>query len=518
MTASPAATSSLRADAMVDSGSTGVSPRSAGMPIVPLTPASPAPEAASSHDSTSNPFKVFFMSSKLNILFVFIVPALLCRFVQVTSGSNSAALATVAFVTSFLSLVPLAAALGDLTEDVSLRCTDTIAALLNVTFGNATEVIISLVAMYAGQYELIKWTLIGSVLGNTLLVTGTAWLLGGEREKALRPRKSWTMDVDTARLMACFLTFAAGIVWVLNEAAYRASSSPCAASLSAPYISVSRAMAFVFIGCYAILVHWQLKQEEEEPAAPPIIVGEDVVMVEVTQPPPPAATGAATDASATSPGVASPAAQDSLAAPADAADPSQATTAENDDDDDDDEDEEPKFSLLFCVAGIGIVSLLISLLSDVLVDSLAATAASLGLPPLFLGIVVIPIVGNVAEHASAVLLILRGKVDLALSIAQGSSVQIILFVFPLVVLVAWPAGRPFGFVLGTDSCVLVSAVSGATAPPRPVSASVWLPLELFVVAGLSAMLLTSKAVMTLKGMLMLAAYLFIAISCAILPS
>ena len=134
---------------------------------------------------------VFMNTWQLKVLLVFVPIAIVGRQLAFSDG--------ILFFSSFLGLIPLAALLGDFTEDVALRSNEVIGALINVTFGNATELIISIIALRAGMYELIKLSLIGSILGNMLLVLGSGFLIGGIKYKNL------TFNGDAANTYAPLL-------------------------------------------------------------------------------------------------------------------------------------------------------------------------------------------------------------------------------------------------------------------------------------------------------------------------
>ncbi|KAL8433511.1 hypothetical protein ACSSS7_003802 [Eimeria intestinalis] len=85
---------------------------------------------------------------------------------------------------------------------------------------------------------------------------------------------------------------------------------------------------------------------------------------------------------------------------------------------------------------------LLSANAEFLVSSIETVVADYGLPESFIGVILLPIVGNAAEHLTAVTVAMKNKVDLAMGVAVGSSAQIALFVFPFTVLVAWAMGQP----------------------------------------------------------------------------
>lgn len=116
-------------------------------------------------------------------------------------------------------------------------------------------------------------------------------------------------------------------------------------------------------------------------------------------------------------------------------------------DEEEEEEETPQFTLWFAVGAIATVAVLISFLSDFLVESISGTADSLRVGEHFIGLVLVPIVGNVAEHASAVMMASKGKMDIALGIALGSAIQISMFAWPLTVVISWIWGKKLDLVL-----------------------------------------------------------------------
>merc|ERR1712070_396319 len=115
---------------------------------------------------------------------------------------------------------------------------------------------------------------------------------------------------------------------------------------------------------------------------------------------------------------------------------------EGGDDDDDDDEEEPILGVWGAIFWLAVITVFISLLSEYMVDALEGAAENWGVPDLFLGTIVIPIVGNAAEHAAAVIFAAKSKMELSLGIAVGSSTQIALFVVPLCVVIAWANDQP----------------------------------------------------------------------------
>ena len=104
------------------------------------------------------------------------------------------------FFASALGIIPTAALMGRATEELASRSGPAVGGLLNVTFGNAPELIIALFALGRGLHELVKATLIGSIIGNILLVLGASMLVGGlgRDAPALQPHGANVQTLDAA--------------------------------------------------------------------------------------------------------------------------------------------------------------------------------------------------------------------------------------------------------------------------------------------------------------------------------
>jgi len=100
------------------------------------------------------------------------------------------------------------------------------------------------------------------------------------------------------------------------------------------------------------------------------------------------------------------------------------------------------------------VTVLIAMLSESLTSTLQGASASWGLGEAFVGFVLLPIAGNAAEHSTAVVMAYKGKMDVALGVALGSSTQIALFVIPLMVIIGWMMDAPLDLRFGTfETCI-----------------------------------------------------------------
>jgi Ca2+:H+ antiporter len=129
---------------------------------------------------------------------------------------------TLLFVLSVLAIVPLAALLSHATESVAEKTGDTVGGLLNATLGNLTELVIAAAALRAGEYGLVKGSIAGAIVTNTLFMLGASFLLGGLKHHIQEYNRA------TARLDAALL-FVATIALVSPSAIAKADLVPGAA-------------------------------------------------------------------------------------------------------------------------------------------------------------------------------------------------------------------------------------------------------------------------------------------------
>jgi Ca2+:H+ antiporter len=306
------------------------------------------------------------MSTK-NIIFI-----VLLLFVPVSIAAHFQEWGAVTvFITACLAIVPLAAWMGTATEEIAVLVGPTVGGLLNATFGNATELIIALVALNAGLVDVVKASLTGSIIGNLLLVMGLSMLLGGLKYK------EQTFQPVVARSNASAMNLA--VIAILLPTAMNYTSQGIEESTMQ---TLSGCVAIVLILVYGLTLLFSMKTH-----AYLCDVGE----------------------------------------------------AENESDSG--EDTEKPNGLVW--TGVLLVcTLFVALESELLVDSLEEATSSLGLTALFTGVILVPIIGNAAEHATAVTVAMKNKMDLSVSVAVGSSLQIALFVAPVLVLAGVFFGQP----------------------------------------------------------------------------
>lgn len=281
------------------------------------------------------------------------------------------------FVTSALAIIPLAGLLGLATEKLADHFGVGVGGLLNATFGNAAELIISVIALRAGMHDLVKASITGSIIGNILFVFGLSALLGGLKYHTQTfNRTAASMGATLLLLSAVGLVVPAIFHGLVSEAGVERE--------------LSLAIAVVLMATYLLSLVFTLKTHSQLYAGV-------------------AGAGAG-------PG-ASPGAEDAL----------EAAGGEG----------WSKGRALLVLVGAAAA---VGWLSELLVGAVQEAGEALGMTEVFLGVVVIALIGNAAEHSTAVLMALKNKMDLALHIAIGSSIQIALFVAPLLVFLSYLIG------------------------------------------------------------------------------
>ncbi len=293
------------------------------------------------------------------------------------------------FAVAALGIVPTAALMGLATEELAARSGPGIGGLLNVTFGNAPELIIALFALAEGLQEVVKASIVGSIIGNVLLVLGASMFVGGLR------RDKQTFSATAASIQATMLFLAAAAlvmpaIFELVEGQGLPSPSAELVEYGSTVEDLSLAVALVLIGTYLAGLWFSLRTHRD-----------------LFNPP----------------------------------------YAEE-------EEEGFGWSVRRSVGMLFIAGLAVGLMSEILVGSISEASEAVGLSEFFIGVIVVAIVGNAAEHWVAVLVAWKNKMDLAVNIAIGSGAQIALFVAPVLVIASFflgPSPMPLvfnGFELG----------------------------------------------------------------------
>jgi len=271
------------------------------------------------------------------------------------------------FAASALGIIPLAGLMGHATETLAHRLGSGIGGILNATFGNAAELIIAIVALRAGQIEMVKASITGSIIGNILFVLGAAMLVGGIG----RTRQTFNAQAAGTSASMMLLAVAALILPTFFHLMVRNETVGGIQKLSAA-ISVVLLATYLLGLLFTLKTHKHLYTEAEE-------VVED-------SPAPASQAGALTT--------------------------------------------------------LVIATVLIAILSEYLVASAEHAGKALHFSETFIGVMIIAVVGNAAEHSTAVIVARKDKMNLAITIAVESSRQIALFVAPVLVLLGLVFNQP----------------------------------------------------------------------------
>lgn len=288
--------------------------------------------------------------------------------------------APIVFSCNFVAIVPLAGILGASTEALSMHTGQMMGGLLNATFGNAVEMIVTINAIKAGLVSVVQDSLIGSILSNLLLVLGMAFMASG----VLNKESSFNMTGAAANITCLVL---ASIALTLPTC-----FSYIPDTTEENDVALSRTISVVLAIVYVLFLVFQLRTHSD------LFIGEE------------------------------------------------------------EETEEAEMAMSVAVTILFCATCCVAYCSEFLVHSIEGVREELGLPKTFIGMILLPIVGNAAEHVTAVTAAYKGKMDLALGVAVGSSTQIALFVIPFSVIVGWVVSVPMtlNFEIFSSSVFLLS--------------------------------------------------------------
>ncbi|MCR2822079.1 calcium/proton exchanger [Lederbergia panacisoli] len=288
------------------------------------------------------------------------------------------------FIISCLTIIGLASVMGRATESLTIVAGPRIGGLLNATFGNAVELIISIFALKAGLISIVLASLTGSVIGNLLLVAGLSFFVGGLKFK----RQNF--NVFDARHNSGLLMFAVIVAFIIPEMFTRGMDETKTISLS---IGVSIIMMILYIAAlyFKLVTHRGVYNTRES--------------------------------------------EGNI------------------------EHEEPEWGKGKATIILGLATLAVAYTSEKLVHTFHEVGAKFGWSELFIGVIIVAIVGNAAEHASAILMAFKNKMDVAVEIAVGSTLQIAMFVAPILVLASlfFPVSMPLVFTI-PEIVAMVTAV------------------------------------------------------------
>ncbi|KAF2830333.1 vacuolar calcium ion transporter-like protein /H(+) exchanger [Ophiobolus disseminans] len=308
-------------------------------------------------------------SSYVNVLLAFVPVGIIAGIM----GWNP----TAVFILNFISIIPLAALLSFATEELSAKMGQTFGGLMNATFGNAVELIVSIVALKQGEIRIVQSSMLGSILSNILLVLGCCFLAAGIREQ-----ESSFNETVASTMSSLMAVASASLIIPATLYAVMRNDEKKDPETDRNILVLSHGTAIILLVLYILYLYFQLyshhnlfadvenqggdSEEEEKPILTPIEAG--VVLV--------------------------------------------------------------------------LVTVMVAICAEFLVDSIDSIVESAHISKTFVGLILIPIVGNAAEHVTAVIVASKGKMDLAINVAIGSSMQIALFVTPFLVILGWIMHQP----------------------------------------------------------------------------
>ncbi|KAK4251576.1 Sodium/calcium exchanger protein-domain-containing protein [Corynascus novoguineensis] len=333
------------------------------------------------------------------------------------------------FVVNFIAIVPLAAMLGFATEEIALRTGETMGGLLNATFGNAVELIIAIIALVHDEVVIVQTSLIGSILSNLLLVLGMCFFLGGLR------RHEQFFNTTVAQTAASLLALAvAGVI--VPTVFDIASDTP-----KADVAKLSRGTSVILLVVYGGYLFFQLHTHSA-------VFAEESQKVEAKPFRRPMRSQSLKHG----------AIAQGFVAPAGVVGGHGLPTSRTDNEkmrdmltnsprkniqkseEEEGEGEEPQLHFAVAIATLTVSTVIIAFCAEFMVDGISSVTAGGAVSAEFVGLILLPLVGNAAEHATAVTVAIKDKMDLAIGVAVGSSMQVALFIIPLLVIIGWGMG------------------------------------------------------------------------------
>jgi Ca2+:H+ antiporter len=287
------------------------------------------------------------------------------------------------FIIAVIALIPLAKLIGDSTEHLSTHYGSTLGSLLNVTFGNAAEIIIAVVAINAGLIDLVKASITGAILGNIMLIFGLSMIAGGIR------KKEQLFSRENAGLQSTMI-FLAIIGLAIPTVLSSTILKPAEIENQLKIQFLSDALASLLLSVYIAGIVFTFFTHKHLFVSPQTVEENNNHNIAATT----------------------------------------TTTTKH-------WDKKRAFFML-AISMVGVV-----VISEILVGSVEETSKQFGFGEMFVGAIIIGIVGNAAEHSSAIILARKGKMDLSIGIAAGSGTQIALFVVPLLVIFGIILNQPF---------------------------------------------------------------------------
>lgn len=291
--------------------------------------------------------------NKLYFLLIFIPISILSHYLNIGSAS-------IKFLLAALAIIPLAGLLGESTEELAKYTGPKLGGFLGATFGNVTELIMSVFALKEGLFDVVKASIAGAMIGNMLLVLGASMLAGGFKFKNQKFSKKG-VNVSVSLLTLAVIGILIPAICTNNLTLKEVNP--------VQYEGLSISIAIVMLITYLCSLYFSF------------FTHKDIFGVDHEIP-------------------------------------------------------EKKWSKRKSIIILLIATLFVAFESELLVGNIEPMTEQLNLSKLFVGLIIIPLIGNAAEHATAVIMALKDKMDISIEIAVGSSLQIILFIAPLLLLIS----------------------------------------------------------------------------------
>jgi Ca2+:H+ antiporter len=368
----------------------------------------------------------------IRLLLIFVPIALIADFVLHIDSP------ILIFIFAALAVIPLADLMGEATEELAIHTGPRLGGLLNATLGNAAELIITIFALREGLVELVRASITGSILGNLLLILGLSILLGGWKH-GLQIFDRRTAGLNATMLILAVAALAVPTLFDVAIVGNRAAE-----------LGLSEGVAIIMIILYGLSILYAFttgaRTHAHGDAHPPAELAAGAVV------PPVQSEGEAHHIA--------------------------------------------KWSVRTSLIVLALATVGIAVLSEVLVSSVEPVTHQLGLSELFIGLIIIPLVGNVAEHLVAVQVALKNKMELSLAVSLGSSLQIALFVAPVLVFIS--------LLMGGETLLLVFNNFELIA--------------LIVASLIAAFVALDGESNWLEGAMLLGVYLMVALAFFVLPA
>lgn len=317
----------------------------------------------------------------IDLLLIFVPLTVILSLIQVDS--------TILFVSSLLGILPLAAKMGEATEELAKIYGGQIGGLLNATFGNAAELIIVLLAINRGLVDLVKASLAGSIIGNLLFVFGLSLLVGGLKFKEQK-FSTHAANLNSTMLLIAFMSIMIPSLFHFVPLEHRGNDE-AVLSLS---VSILVITLYLLSMIFSLKTHNYLFRTKEE------------------------------------------------------------------------HEEKAKWSRNYAIGILGVATIALMFISEIFVAQIEHVAKTFGLTELFIGAIVVALIGNAAEHLAAVFFALKNKLDMSVNVTVGSSLQIAMFVAPVAVIAGTLMGKsmdlvftPFEVIAVFASVLIVNEIS-----------------------------------------------------------